>query len=212
MRFDQPRRGEVVLVLLLAAAERAGLTPLDVRAVHSLAYLHNVLAPVWHLPPMDGKILKSDRGAHYPELQRDLDRLVGRGVVEIRDLSHYRDGDGNWHLGAAYDLRPSFARPIVAAALQFEEEARRYSFLVEICLALSGLSNADVARGASLDATYSDPLTSVGNVVDFDEWQSRNLSAAIADRFNALVPAGIHLNDAEEIHLYLRHLRERIAS
>src|ERR1700687_2575811 len=82
-RIEELQR-RIRLLVLLSAAERAGLVPLRILRLHSFAYLSNVLAPVWDMPALDGKVLKRHGGPFYPALQRDLDRLVGMGRVLIR--------------------------------------------------------------------------------------------------------------------------------
>src|SRR5712691_5617777 len=109
----------VRLVVLLAASERAGFGPMPVRDLHMLAYLVNVLAPAWDLPPLDGKVLKRREGVIYPQLQQDLDGLVGDGVVRVHDVSHVRDLEGHWQLVGAYELESSVSRPIVEAIRRF---------------------------------------------------------------------------------------------
>ena len=74
-------RQRVRVVRLLEAAERAGITPIPARRLHAYAYLADVLSPVWDLQPFDGKVLKVKHGPHYPDLQREVDRLVVMGLV-----------------------------------------------------------------------------------------------------------------------------------
>ena len=74
------RRRQARILTLLDSATEAGLAPIGIIPFHAFAYLANVLAPVWDMPAMDGKILKRLGGPFYPVLQRDLDRLVGRGA------------------------------------------------------------------------------------------------------------------------------------
>src|SRR5437016_336881 len=85
--FESVRR-RVRVIALIDAAENAGLNPIPILRLHALAYLSNVLAPVWNMPALDGKVLKRRGGPFYPALQRDLDFLVGAGVVVISGLIH----------------------------------------------------------------------------------------------------------------------------
>jgi len=205
-------REQVRLVLLLSAASRAGLVPLDVRTLHTFAYLANVLSPVWDMPPMDGSLLKTRDGPYYPVLQHDLDRLVGMGIAMISDLGHEVDHDGRWRLRGSFRLNDLLAAPVLQVISTFEDEARVHAFLVELALALSGLPREMVARAPMEDATYADSLTTDGNVLDFGEWRIRNYSTNAARRFQAFVPEGITATQAELLHLYVRHLRLRLTS
>lgn len=205
-------REQIRLLTLLRAAERAGLVPLDVLALHTFAYLANVLSPVWEMAPMDGRILKRRGGPFYPVLQHDLDRLVGLGVVVITGLGHEIDDDGRWRLRGAFRLNAELAGAALHAIDSFVDEQAVSSFLSELGLALSSLPEDTFPRAPMEDATYADTLVAAGNVVDFAEWQRRNFSANAARRFLDLMPEGVQATRSELLHLYVRHLRSRLTS
>ncbi len=207
-RFVSLRR-RVRLVVLLDAAEAAGLAPIKILRLHAFAYLSNVLAPVWDLSALDGKVFKRRGGPFYPPLQRDLDRLVGMGAVVFTGLEHVRDDDGRWRLEGAYWLNREFAAPVLRQLNTYEEEAHLVSFVQELAYGLSALSDDDLDLAFSQDATYSDPLVSFDNVIDFDEWRT-NYSANAARRFDQLIPGGGRASRGEKLHLYVRHLHRRI--
>lgn len=200
----------VRLLVLLSAAESAGLVPLPVIRLHTLAYLANVLASVWDMPAIEGKILKRRGGPFYPALQRDLDRLVGLGLVAVSKLSHVLDDDQRWRLEGSYRLNHELADPILRCVRTYDDECRIMLFIEELAYAVSGLSDADIDRATLQDATYADPLVDVGNVVDFGEWSDVNYSANAARRFRELIPGGARATPGEMLHLYLRHLHTRL--
>lgn len=203
-------RRRLRLVVLIHTAQRAGLAPLPIMHLHTFAYLSNVLAPVWEMPVMDGKLLKRQGGPFYPVLQADLDSLVGTGVAVISNLSHVLDEQGRWRLEGSYLLNQEFADRILRQMAEFEEERRLFRFLQELAFALSSLSDEDLGKATTEDATYSDPIIDFGNVVDFAEWQVKNFTANAADQFERLLPGGVRANSGEKTHLYLRHLQARI--
>lgn len=203
-------RSWVRLIQLLDVSEKAGLIPLPVLRLHTFAYLSNVLSQVWNMPVLDGKILKRRGVAFYPSLQQDLDRLVGVGVVLVSNLSHVRDEDLNWRLEGSYRLNREFADPIINRIGKFETERRFSSYLQELAYALSALTDEDIEKTVLQDATYSDPIVDVGNVVDFAEWQDLNYSANAALSFGQLLPNGAHATNGEMLHFYLRHLSRRL--
>ena len=93
------------------AAERAGITPLRARRLHAFAYLADVLSPVWNLQPFEGKILKVEGGPHYPDLQRELNRLAVLGIVLISQLEYgSRDSSGPL-VDAYYAMNLSSPKP-----------------------------------------------------------------------------------------------------
>jgi len=203
-----PLRRRVRLIMLLHASETAGLAPIGIVQLHSLAYLSNVLAPVWELRPLDGKVMKRRGGPFYPVLQHDLDRLISRGLVSITNLGYRRDDDGRWRLEGSFYLNYQFADPIVKR--YYEVENHMAAFIEELAYAFSALSEQDLQSVVSKDATYADELTAFGNVVDFGEWRTLNYSANAANYFRRLLPGGALPTLGEKLHLYARHLHWRL--
>lgn len=203
-------RRRVRLIMLLDATESAGLTPIGILQLHAIAYLSNVLAPVWELRPLDGKVMKRRGGPFYPVLQHDVDELISQGLVFINNLGYSRDDDGRWRLDGAFCLNHRFADAVINQYQQYETENRLATFINELAYAFSALSEQDLSTIVSEDATYADPLTSFGNVVDFGEWQSLNYSANAANYFERLIPGGAVPTLGEKLHLYARHLYGRL--
>lgn len=159
---------------------------------------------------MDGKILKRNGGPFYPALQGQLDRLVGRGLLTIHDLSHVLDEDGKWRLEGSYRSNRLFTQPVLESMSRFPDERRTMIFIQELTFAAVSLSTSEIDKSADLDATYSDPLITIGNVVDFAEWRDRNYSARVAEYFEHVLPSGKRTSAAEKLHVYVRHLHQRL--
>lgn len=203
-------RRRVRIVVLLQASAEAGIEPLPTMRLHAIAYLANVLAPVWDMPSVDGAILKRSGGPFYPDLQRDLDRLVGLGVVRVADLRHLRLDDSHYRVEGSYQLNPPLAEPILEYLEMLPGEAAAAHFVRELVLALSALSDAEIDRAVTEDATYSNPKVGPDNVIDFGEWLETNYSAAAAQKVGSLIPTGAVVGPSEKVHLYVRHLRRRL--
>jgi hypothetical protein len=203
-------RRRVRLVALLEASREAGIEPLPTLRLHLIAYLANVLSPVWDMPSVDGSVLKRSGGPFYPDLQNDLDRLVGLGVVRVEDLRHQRIDDDRYRLDGSYRLNPDLAEPILTYLNAMPEEAAAARFVRELVLALSALSDEEIDRAITEDATYANPRVGNDNVIDFGEWLSSNYSAAAAQKVGDLVPTGAVVGASEKVHLYVRHLRKRL--
>lgn len=197
------------LVQLLDAAEAAGLTPIKLLRLHAFAFLANLLSPVWELWPQDGKILKRRGGPFYPELQRDLDRLVGMGVASIENLDYKKDEQKRWRLEGSYALLYDRADPILEAAYKFEDEHEMHVFLRELAFALAALSEDEFDQAMVEDATYADPRAIAGQVIDFAEWRSANYTANAANYFDHVMPLNLKTSPGEKIHLYVRYLERR---
>ena len=193
---------------LLDALAAAGLAPSSARALHELAYLANVLAPVFDLPPMDATLLKRKSGPYYPELQQTIDRLVGRGLVEAMELRYELDEvEQVYRISASYRLR----RAAVGGALTLYRKfyAVEAQFLDELAAAYGALSDAEQGHIAVGDARYADVSVDTNNVIDFGQWASaeKNFSRNAAMAF----APGRNLLPAERLYLYLDHLQQRVA-
>jgi hypothetical protein len=208
-RVVGPTAQTVRVLTLLDALSAAGLAPSSSRALHELAYLANVLAPVFDLPPLDATLLKHKSGPYYPELQQTIDRLVGRGLVEAQELRYEMDEiEQRYRISASYLLRWSEVR---AALKRFRELSPIEAlFLDELAAAYSTLSDAEQGHVAIGDARYADVSVDVNNVIDFGEWTSaeKNFSRNAAMTF----APGRHLAPAERLYLYLDHLQQRVAN
>jgi hypothetical protein len=202
----------VRIISLLDAAEKAGLIPLPILHLHTLAYYSNVLSPVWNMPTLEGKILKRHAGPFYPVFQHDLDRMVGMGVIIISDVSYLQNNNHEWRLEGVYRLNRNFSDRILHKVKAFEDERIFLSFLQELAYAISALNDNDLSRMTSQDATYGDPVIDFGDVVDFAEWRHINYSANAARRFEHLLPKGAKATPGEMLHLFVRHLNGRLQS
>ncbi len=211
MTSDQTNilRRRVRLVILLDAAEAAGLVPIKIVWLHAFAYLSNVLAPVWDLPALEDTVLKRQGGPFYPELQHDLDRLIGIGVAEVSAIGRVQDKFKRWRLDGAYRLNRQFADPILSSLERFEEESRLGNFVRELGYALSALSDEDLDMAVTEDATYSDHMVSIDNVIDFGPRRGKNYTVAAAHEFSRSIPGG-YATSGEKLHLYVRHLHRRM--
>lgn len=198
------------LMALLDGAEQVGMTPLPLGPLHVIAYFTDALAPVWHLPIIDGQILKRIR-PYYPSLQSDLDSLVGRGVVTVVDVSFAPDGR-HWRLDAKYSLNREFADRILAVAERFSLRAEELKFVREVVFATSGLGFDGLGGVGRVDAAYSDPLVDVGGVIDLarDPGEGDNLTAQVALRFGQLLGDESGATTAEMLNLYVRRLYSRL--
>jgi hypothetical protein len=195
------------LILLLDACEAANLSPIPVMRFHALAFLANVLAPVWSVESYDGKILKRNDGPYYPELQIELDRLIGLGFVTIKDVRYVND-NGRWRLEGAFGLNASLAQPIVEDAKVFADEQAIIAFLRRLAFAVARLKEPldDLIK---FDSTWSDLRTGIGDVIDFSEWRTANYSAFTARLFNLQLPRNLPASRGDQVQLYMRLLAKR---
>lgn len=200
------------LVAILEHCRHSGIEPVSGAVIHSIAYLSDALAPVWHLPILDGQVLKRREQPFFPSLQHDLDCLVGSGVVGVSraDFVLTENGRG-WRLDADYFSRSKVTSAIMAAASSFPQQRRVLDFLREVVYAASGLGVAGIEAVGTIDAAYSDPLLDVGDVVNIaPDFEALNATAKVARRFSELAKSSQHLTEPELVHLYVRHLYTRM--
>ncbi|MHB8268620.1 hypothetical protein [Bradyrhizobium sp.] len=211
MVADPIKRDELTdrlrLILLLDACEAADLSPVPIARLHALAFLANVLAPIWSVGSYDGKILKRRGGPFYPELQKQLDRLVGLGFVEITGVRHVED-QGHWRLEGSFGLNTKRTKEIIEFAKIFAAERDAVAFLRRLAFAASRLGKP-LEDLVIFDATWSDKRTGVGDVIDFSEWKSANYSAFAAEMFDELGPPGPTIGRGDKLPLYMRFLERK---
>lgn len=200
---------QVRILLLLDAAEHAGLSPLPARHLHTLAYLANVLAPVWELSPLEEQVYKNRGGPYYPSLQRDVDRLVGLGMVVPSHLDNTEDGAQCWRIVAHYRLNRALAADALHAIEDTRWEEQCAPFLRELAYALSALADHAIDAASGEDALYADPIVSYENVIDFED-KRRNSSANAAQQFEHLLPGDSRATPGEMLHLYVDHIQRRL--
>ena len=211
------------VLLLVEALERVGVTPIQSAKLHAFAYLADVLSPVWGLPPFDGKILKIADGPHYPDLQRELDVLVFRGLIDVQNLSYVDRPGGGARIDAEYALRFESERlPKLLGALGSGDaddaldprDIRLHQFLVDLAGAMSTLPDDEIDVAATRDATYANKNIAPQNIIDFGEWTDRssnaNRSLAVVERFDRFIPPDSALSPGERIYLYANFLGKQV--
>jgi hypothetical protein len=211
------QRGRVLL--LLDAAERAAAAPLSTDRLHALAFLADVLSPVWHLSSFDKVVLKSAQGPFFPELQREMDRLVVMGLLEVSNIRYLPRPRGGARIEANYGLR--FASPHLEEILSrlgargskpaFDPaDVQVHAFLVELAGALARLPDDEIARAAISDATYSDRAIDNDNLIYITGVLHPNRSVVTAERFANFMPPGATLSAGEKLYLYATYLGRRV--
>ncbi|TPK96545.1 MULTISPECIES: hypothetical protein [unclassified Mesorhizobium] len=211
------QRGRVLL--LLDAAERASVAPLSTDRLHALAYLADVLSPVWHLPAFDQVVMKSSGGPFFPELQREMDRLVAAGLLEVSNIRYVPRPRGGARIEGCYGLR--FGSPHLEdllgrlgargsdAALD-PRDVQIHAFLIELAGALARLPGDELSRAATSDVTYSDRRVDNNNLIYITPASMPNRSVETAERFATFIPEGASLSPGEKLYLYATYLGRRV--
>jgi hypothetical protein len=195
------------LILLLDACEAADLCPIPVMRFHALIFMSNVISPIWSLDSYDGKVLKRKGGPFYPELQRELDFLIGLGLVTIHDVGHAQT-DGRWRLEGSFGLNFSATRTLLERAANFRAEREVVQFVRRLAFSVARL-DLPLEQLVAFDATWSDMRTGVGDVIDFSEWRRANYTAYTVKSVNAVLPNGITGTKGDNLQIYMRYLERR---
>jgi hypothetical protein len=197
------------LLQILDAIEAAGFSPISFQALHGFAYLGNLLAPLWDVDPLDGKILKSGT-PYYPELREAIDRMIFLGLVDLTSFEPVRLEDGTWIGAGEVGLNTRLARPIILSMDIFSDECRIRDFLNRLALAVAPVS-AELASFVTADVTWTDNRTGRGDVLDFAELRNANYTLNTAQAFDYTLPKGMTPSRGEKLQYYV-YLLERQAA
>lgn len=201
----QRLRTLVRLTSIMHACKTAGIGPVPVAAIHTIAYFSDALSPIWEVPLIEGQLLKKKRVPINPELQGGIDELVGRAVLFAYNVRHVYV-DEAWSLDAYYDLNLVFGKRIIEAMGKDREFRKELSFVQEVVLALAGLGVPGLSAAAQADATYSDPNIDIGGVIDLSNAEGLTRTSQVTNQFAELLGREHRLTKSEITHLYIRHL------
>jgi hypothetical protein len=179
--------------------------------MHELAYLSNVLAPVFELAPFSASLLKRQGGPYYPELQETIDALVGRGLVLASGIRYVHVAEEKrYRLQANYRVNQALARATIEAYKQVYADTGEPFFIEELCAAYSLLSDQELGQAFQFDARYADGDVDNNEVIDFGQWADpakTNFSRNAALSFRP----GESLQPAERIFMYIEHVQRKAA-
>lgn len=207
---DQRRRWLRILSIM-DACRWAGLTPITTGSLHVLAYLSEVLAPVWRLEPLDGKVLKQATAPYFPTLQQDVDRLIGMGLLRVDDLQIGFSEDEISVFLPRISLEAGRSELILAVLRELPGEDLSLEFIREVVQAFARLSDEQIPYSMNEDATYGNPAFDTGQVIDIGEWLSAYETATshTVDRIRQL--SCNEMGQAEIIDVYVNHIVYRVS-
>ena len=198
------------LMQIMAALERAGATPITNRDLQSIAYLANVLSPLWDVEPLETSVLKDRDGPRSSALEHEIDLCIGSGLLVVDALR--TDPENPARLDATYRLNAKAARPVLAAISILPDEQLVEKFLNELAFAFIEIKPGLRDDAALQDASWSNPAVAEGRIVDFGEHAERaavNPTYNAAQAFQLFAPEGVKLDRAEKLLMYVRLLKRR---
>jgi hypothetical protein len=199
--------GQAVRILnLMAAASRAGLTPIGQPELHALAYLVNALSPVWELEALDEATLKLQRGPFYASVQQGVDRLVGMGLVSVSRTEYEELTDGRVRFSGWFEYESVRCGAILREAHNFEEEQDMFRLALEVCLSASAAPD-EIVEVAMRDLDYSDLSVSGDHAITVSSDTAPGRTIAFAEHFSTLMPTRYMATPASNTSLYIKYLQ-----
>ncbi|MFC3694469.1 hypothetical protein [Chenggangzhangella methanolivorans] len=193
---------------MLDGIEHAGFAPVGFRTVHGFAYLGNLLAPLWDVDPLDGKILKKGY-PYYPEVRQALDTLIFNGLVDLTKLEA-KCINSEWVAEGEIGLNYKAARPLLDKLDVFSDEKAVRDFLKALAFSVSPFAD-ELPHIVMSDVTWTDNRTGRGDVIDFAEYRNANYSLNVANAFDRALPTSMIPSRGEKLQFYI-HLLEKRAS
>jgi len=195
--------------MLLDAADYAVISPLTTTRLHAFAFLAEVLSPIYQLTNLTGRIMKRRIGPYFPDLQWELDRLVGFGLVDVTELRPVVEVS-RAYLHACFSLNRVAAQPVLEFVHEDAAFTKLRDFLREVAGALGAVPEEDLDSTTLSDVTW-DTGTS-GAVIDYAEWRARNYSYMSAERIEELANENLGavpgtLSPGAKVNLYVHYLR-----
>lgn len=202
-------RRRLRVLLLLDAADYAMIAPISIARFHGFAYLADVLSPLYAFAVLSGKIEKRRIGPYYPDLQWEVDRLIGLGLVVPSELSAVVETD-RAYIHAALSLDRVRARGILDHAYEDPQFLEQRDFFRQLGTALSDIDDKNLDEATQSDVTWE--AGHKGALIDYGDWRPQNYSRMSADRIEALATKdwpidSRHLSPAAKVNLYVQYLR-----
>ena len=205
-------RRRVRIIMLLDAADYAVITPIPLPRFHALAFLADVLSPIYNFVPLTGRIMKRRTGPYFPDLQWEVDRLIGLNLVLPQGLKPVIDGD-RAHIDAAITLHRAFAHEVLQLVYSDQQFSHYRNFFRELAGALSNIDDQELDAATQSDITWRAGHT--GAVIDYAEWRAKNFSSLSTQRLEDMTATSlgirkVTLSPGAKLNLYVQFLRRAV--
>jgi hypothetical protein len=202
-------RRRIRILMLLDAADYAIIAPISIARFHAFAYLADILSPLYDFGPLTGKIEKRRIGPYYPELQWEVDRLIGLGLVVPSNLQAIVDIK-RAYIEASLTLERVRAGPLLDLVHTQDTFTGLRDFFRQLATALSDIDEKDLDEATQSDVTWE--AGSKGALIDYGEWRAKNFSRMSAERIEQIVSEDLgftenRLSPAAKVNLYVQYLK-----
>lgn len=143
------------VLLLVSAAEAAGIDSLSRHRLHGLLFMSFASARFYKLTPLRFRAQRTPHGPYYSGAHIALGRLVLSGLVELIEFSPYPSHKDLQFEGS---FRPTVHGLEVAANLRLTRTGQKiYRFLLDICLA-SVIATPEIVSSEGIDNRIFDKV------------------------------------------------------
>lgn len=162
------------LLALFSGIEKVGRSPLNLPDLNALIYLANATIPCYEVASLDATVRKLSSGPVYPDAIWDLDRLVGMLLLGIAGTATRSKSAVNSPRYFITRMGVDLITRIRASEPEFEKTA---GALMDIVAAYARLPNSLAPKSLlARDANYAEVHVTLGDVVDFGEWNTSNFT------------------------------------
>ena len=195
--------------MLLDAADYSVISPIPLLRFHALVFLADVLSPIYNFVPISGRILKRRTGPYFPDLQWEVDRLIGLNLVVPQGLVPIIEGSSA-HIDTSIALHRPYAFDLLHLIYSDQQFTHYRGFFRELAGALSNLDDKELDAATQADATWSAGHT--GAVIDYAEWRAKNFSSTSTKRLEDMTAESLgirnfQLSPGAKLNLYVQFLR-----
>ena len=210
--FGTQVRRRVRILILLDAADYAVISPIPLPRFHALAFLADVLSPIYHFIPLSGRILKRRTGPYFPDLQWEVDRLIGLNLVMPHGLVPVID-DSNAHVDTSIALHRPYVVDLLHLIYADKQFLHYKNFFRELAGALSNIDDPDLDAATQSDVTWR--AGHAGAVIDYAEWRAKNFSSMSTKRLEEMTAESLgipnmRLSPGAKLNLYAQFLRRAV--
>ena len=206
-------RRRVRILMLLDAVDYAVLAPISVQRFHTFAFLTDVLSPIFHFASISGRILKRRSFPYFPDLQWEIDRLIGLDLVTTIEMNSVVE-ESKAYITFSLALERTRSTPVLDVVYSDDEFSVLREYFRELASALSNIQDTELDEVTRLDVTWDSGHA--GTVIDYAEWRAQNYSTIGADKIEEIAVRQFgngeaRLSPTAKVNLYVKYL-QRVAN
>lgn len=202
-------RRRIRVLMLLDAADYAVISPISGQRFHTFAFLADVLSPIYNFRPTSSRILKRRLIPYFPDLQWEVDRLIGLDLIAPTDLTPVIESS-RAYVTLSLSLHRLRATPVLEVVYSHHEFSVLRDYFRELAGALSNVQDSELDHATRQDMTWNSGH--MGSLIDYAEWRAQNYSILGANKIEEFVARSLgdhntRLSPLAKVTLYVKYLR-----